>query len=258
MSGLRAVFIVWLRHYAVFRKDIAYGLVTTFVEPLLYLGSFGFGLGQVIGSIDAGDPAHAQVPYRAFVLAGLIGQTVLFTAFFEAAYGGFVRMYYQRIFQAIAVTPITLSEVLWGELLWCASRGTVSAAMILVIGAVLGDFSPWGCLVVLPVVCLAAVLFSAMGMLVAAVSRTIESISYPQYLLIFPMFLFCGVYFPLAQLPGWGRAIAALLPLTALLSLSRTLLLGFGAEWWALPLLLLWTLPVVPWARACMRRRVVS
>jgi peptidoglycan/LPS O-acetylase OafA/YrhL len=39
--------------------------------------------------------------------------------------------------------------------------------------------------------------------------RTIESISYPQYLVIFPMFLFCGVYFPLSQLPDWGQAIAA-------------------------------------------------
>jgi lipooligosaccharide transport system permease protein len=105
---------------------------------------------------------------------------------------------------------------------------------------------------------LASVLFAAVGMLVAAGSRTIESISYPQYLVIFPMFLFCGVYFPLSQLPDWGQAIAAVLPLTALLSIVRTLLLGFQFEWWALPLLLVWTIPFVPWARRAMRRRVVA
>jgi lipooligosaccharide transport system permease protein len=255
MNFYRSVWTVWLRHYSVFRKNIVYGMVTTFVEPILYLGSFGFGLGAVIGNIEAGGE---QVSYRAFVLAGLIGQTLLFTSFFDGAYGGFIRMYYQKIFQAISVTPVTLSEVLWGELLWCSSRGLLSASAILLIGGVLGDFSWWGCLVALPVIFLASVLFAAVGMLVAAGSRTIESISYPQYLAIFPMFLFCGVYFPLSQLPEWGQHLATVLPLTALLSVVRTLLLGFRHEWWALPLLLAWTIPFIPWARNAMRRRVVA
>jgi hypothetical protein len=82
------------------------------VEPLLYLIAFGFGLGGIVKTVEID---HAAVSYRQFIFAGIVGQTILFQAFFEAAYGSFIRMYYQRVFQAIATTPITLSEVLWAR-----------------------------------------------------------------------------------------------------------------------------------------------
>ena len=75
-----------------------------------------------------------ELTYRQFIFAGIVGQTLLFQGFFEAAYGSFVRMYYQRIFQAIAVTPITLSEVLWAEIMWDASKATFSASVVIGIG----------------------------------------------------------------------------------------------------------------------------
>ena len=50
MTGLTGIGCVWLRHFDVYRKSLAYGLVTTFAEPLLYLFSFGFGLGSMIGT----------------------------------------------------------------------------------------------------------------------------------------------------------------------------------------------------------------
>lgn len=109
--SLRAIGRVWMRYFRVFQKSLLYGLVTTFTEPLLYLMAFGFGLGALIDQVSVGG---VPVSYRAFVLSGIVAQTLLFQGFFEAAYGSFVRMYYQRIFQAMAVTPITLSEILWG------------------------------------------------------------------------------------------------------------------------------------------------
>ena len=116
LDSLWGVRCVWLRYFDVLRKSIRYYLVTTFTEPILYLLSFGLGVGALVGSLNV---HGVQVSYRSFVLAGIIGQTVLFQGFYEASFGGFVRMYYQKIFSAMAVTPITLSEVLWGELLWC-------------------------------------------------------------------------------------------------------------------------------------------
>ena len=255
MSFTRSVYTVWLRYLAVFRKNIWYGTVTTFVEPILYLLSFGFGLGSYIGQIHSGSDSAS---YRAFVLAGLVGQSVLFTAFFDGAYGGFVRMYYQKIFQAIAVTPVTLSEVLWGELLWSASRSILSTSVILLIGAVIGDFSLNGLWLVFPLAFIGALVFGALGMLAASVSRTIESLSYPQYLFIFPMFLFCGVYFPLSNLPKAVQIFAQLLPLTAMLSLVRTAVLGFEFEPWAPVVLMAWLLISVPLARSKMMRRLVA
>src|SRR4051794_31784902 len=110
MTTLGAIRCVWLRYFAVYCKSLVYGVVTTFVEPMLYLFAFGFGLGSMVGGVKL---MGVDLTYRQFTFAGIVGQTIMFQAFFEASYGSFIRMYYQRIFQAIAVTPITLSEVLW-------------------------------------------------------------------------------------------------------------------------------------------------
>lgn len=249
------VLLVWIRYFDVFRKGLVYGLVTTFTEPLLYLFAFGYGLGGMVGEVHA---LGREVSYRDFIFAGIVTQTMLFQGFFEGAYGGFIRMYYQRVFQAIATTPITLSEVLWAELLWDASKATFAAVAVLLLGVAIGAFSPLGAVVALPLSFFGALIFAAMGVLVAALSRNIEEISYPQYLLVFPMFLFCGVFFPVEQLPLWLQWVAWVLPLTSLVSMARTLLLGFPFQWWAVPIALVWLAVLVPVARTAMMRRLVK
>ncbi|HNV69516.1 MAG TPA: ABC transporter permease [Candidatus Ozemobacteraceae bacterium] len=255
MTSAKAIRLVWWRYFDVFRKNVGYSVVTTFVEPLLYLASFGFGVGALVPALQLDG---ISVTYRQFVLAGIVAQTVLFQAFFEAAYGGFVRMYYQRIFQAIAVTPITLSEVLWGELLWNTCKSGFAAAVVVLIGCTIGDFHWRGALFILPVIILGALVFASMGLLVAARSRSIDNISFPQFLLVFPMFLFCGVFFPLEQLPSTIQSLVWVLPLTPLVSLIRSLMLGLPLFWPAWLILILWAAVLVPIARRAMRARLVK
>lgn len=254
-DSIWAIRCVWLRYFDVFRKSLLYGTLVTFLEPFLYLLSFGFGVGAIVGNLDV---RGVTVSYRQFVFAGVVGQAVLFLGFFEAAYGSFIRYYYQRIFQAMATTPITLSEVLWGELFWDASKGTFSAGAVLLIGSLIGDFSPWGALCSLPLCFVSSFLFAALGLWVAAISETIEQISYPQYLIVFPMFLFCGVFFPLEQLPYVLRLVAWVLPLTSMVSLIQTLTLGFAFEWQALPIILCWLVLLVVMSRRAMFKRLIK
>jgi lipooligosaccharide transport system permease protein len=101
-------------------------------------------------------------------------------------------------------------------------------------------------------------LFSGLGLAVAARSRTIEEISYPQYLLVFPMFLFCGVFFPVEQLPAPLQWLAWALPLTSVNSLMRTLTLGFPLQPWAIPILAGWLLALVAYSRRSMFGRLVK
>lgn len=255
MTTLNAIRLVWLRYFAVYRKSLKYALVTTFAEPLLYLFAFGFGLGVMIGTVKL---AGIELTYRQFVFAGIAAQTLLFQAFFEAAYGGFIRMYYQRIFQAISVTPITLSEVLWAELIWDASKATIAAAAIFAIGVVMGDFRLMGAVIAIPVSFLAGLLFAEFGLLVAAKSKTIEEINYPQYLFIFPMFLFCGIFFPLENLPVYLQWAVWLLPLATVVSLLRTLTLGVPLEPTAIILTFVWLAILTPWSRKAMSRRLIK
>jgi lipooligosaccharide transport system permease protein len=255
LDSLWAVRCVWLRYFDVFRKSLRFYIVTTFSEPILYLLSFGLGMGALVGTVKV----HGmEVSYRSFVFAGIIGQTVLFQGFYEASFGAFVRMYYQKIFGAMAVTPITLSEVLWGELLWDATKATVAAEVVTLIGVALGDFRPLALLTVLPVAFLSSLLFAGLGLTVAARAQSIDAISYPQYLIIFPMFLFCGVFYPIESLPAALQGLAWALPLTSVVSLVRTLTLGFPFQPWAAPILAAWLLLLVFFSRRSMFGRLVK
>ncbi len=253
--SLWGVWCVWQRYFDVFKRNIGYGLFTTFLEPFLFLASFGFGLGVLIPDLHLDG---MTVTYRQFVLAGIVGQAVLFQSFFEAAYGGFVRMYYQKIFHAMAMTPITLKEVIMGELLWDASKATFSAFSVILVGMFLGDFS-WtgGFLVGLPLVFLGSLLFAALGFLAAAKSASIDAISYPQYIVVFPMFLFCGVFFPLTNLPQVVQWIAWIFPLTSFLSILRSAVLGLHWNIFAPVSMLVWMLILIPWSYRAMQKRLV-
>jgi lipooligosaccharide transport system permease protein len=254
MTTLEAVRCVWLRYFDVYRKSLVYGLVRTVVEPLMYLFAFGFGLGSMVGRVNL---LGIELTYRQFIFAGIVAQTLMFQGFFEAAFGSFIRMYYQRIFQGIAVTPITLSEVLWAELFWDASKATFAASAVLGIGVGMGDFRAAGALAALPVCFVAALLFASLGVLVAAKSKTIEEISYPQYLLIFPMFLFCGIFFPISNLPGSVQWLAWTLPLTSVVSLIRTLTLATPFQPQVLWVIIVWLAVVAPLSRRAMSRRLI-
>jgi lipooligosaccharide transport system permease protein len=255
MDSLWAIRSVWLRFFDVFVKSLKYYLVTTFLEPILYLLSFGIGVGSLVGTLHVGGQA---IPYKSFIFSGIIAQTVLFQGFFEGAYGGFVRMYYQKIYQSMAITPITVSEVLWGELLWDASKSTLAAFVVTLIGVAFGQFSPAAILPLLPISFAGALLFSSMGLAAAGFSKSIEELSYPQYLLVFPMFLFCGVFYPLDGLPKVLQVLAWVFPLTSILSLVRTVALGFKFEPGAVPIVLAWMIALLWLARRTMKRRLVK
>lgn len=254
-DSIWAIRCVWMRYFDVFRKDLLYGLVATFAEPILYLTSFGYGMGAIVGSVSE---QGTHLSYRQFVFAGIVAQTLLFQSFFEAAYGSFVRMYYQKIFKAMATTPVTIGEVLWGELIWDASKSTFSASVVLLIGVITGDFSPWGALLTIPFAFLAAFLFAGFGLWMSSMSQSIEQISYPNYLFVFPMFLFCGVYFPLEKLPAIAQYVAALLPLTWVVSVVRSLTLGLPFHWEGVPILIAWLIFFVWVSRRGMSRRIIQ
>lgn len=253
--SLRAVYLVWLRYFKVFTRSIVFGLVTTFTEPILYLLSFGFGLGALVGDINV---SGVSLTYRQFIFSGIVAQTIMFQAFFEAAYGSFIRMYYQKVFQAVAVTPVTLSEILWGELLWDASKASFSVFVVLLIGCISGDFNILGAISVFPFCFLFSMIFAALGLFVAAKSKTIEEISYPQYLFIFPMFLFCGVFFPLETLPKYLQYFAYILPLTSIVSVVRSFILGLPLFIPGIFIIIFWLLLMIPLSRKAMTDRMVK
>ncbi|MGV8108195.1 ABC transporter permease [Methanospirillum sp.] len=144
----------------------------------------------------------------------------------------------KKTFDAILATPVTLKEVILGEILWGATRGLISALSISIILLILGLASPIGIILALPLSFLAGILFSGIAACFSSISPSIDTISYPATLFIAPMFLFSGTFFPLHLLPEAVQIFALLfLPLTHVVSLIRALLTETANPLWLINLL---------------------
>ena len=120
-----------------------------------------------------------------------------------------------------ATTPLLVEDVIAGELLWGATKAFVAGTIMLCM-LTLFELPVWpSAFWVLPVAALGGLLFSSVGIIVTALSPKIEAFNLPVFLLIFPMFLFSGTFFPLSQLPAWAHQLTHLLPLTHVCALIR-------------------------------------
>lgn len=122
--------------------------------------------------------------------------------------------------------PVTLEDVMAGELLWAAAKATLSGTAILVVISLLGFVASPLALWALPVIFITGLTFAALGLIVTAIAPSYDFFMYYFTLFITPMVLLCGVFFPLDQLPPLVRAVAAWLPLTHAVALVRPLLFG--------------------------------
>jgi lipooligosaccharide transport system permease protein len=226
---------VWERNFAVFRKYSLPSLVGPSIgEPLLYLLGLGFGLGSLVGRVGG-------QRYVDFVAPGMVMSSAMFAAAYECTYGAYVRMIHQRTYEAIITTPLSLEDVVVGDILWGASKGAFNGTVMLLVVSLFGlAHSPWT-LVVPVVIALLALLFAGLSLVVAALAKSFEFFNYYLSLVVTPMFLFCGVFFPLESLPRWVQTVATFLPLTHAVQATRALMQGRPSAWALLPLL--WLLP---------------
>ena len=223
------VWTVWRRNVDVFIKTIKVNFFPSMLEPILYLVAFGFGLGGFIPSI------HGQ-PYINFIAPALIAIAIMNGSFFECSFGSFVRMYFQKTFDAIVATPVSVEEVVAGELLWGATRSTINASIVLVVIVVAGFFtseplitSPLFMLVLI-IAFFGGLLFGSIAMCFTAVAPNIDFFNYPSFLFITPMLFLSGTFFPLTSLPVLAQGVAlAVLPLTHLVNIIRGVVVG-GVE----------------------------
>lgn len=210
---------VWRRNAKVFMKTYRVNFIPPIIEPVLYLAAFGFGLGSLVKDIPGG--------YARFIAPGLIGITIMTASFFECTYASFVRMYFQRTFDAIIATPLNVDEVITGEMLWGATRSVISATIMLGVITVFGLASYPLSLIVIPFAFIGGLMFAALGMCFTAITPRIDSLNYPTSLFVTPMFLVSGTFFELSLLPGPVQTFANLfVPLVHVVKISRAATTG--------------------------------
>lgn len=210
---------VWRRNLLVWKKLALPSVLGNLADPLLYMVGLGYGLGSMVTQVQG-------VSYVAFLAGGVVCSSTMMTASFEAMYSAFSRMHVQRTWDAILNAPLTLDDVILGEWVWAASKAVLSGCAVLLVAAALGLVPSPMALWVMLVIALTGLVFSALGLIITALSPSYDFFSYYFTLAVTPMMLLCGVFFPLEQLPAAGQAAAQVLPLTHAVALARPLIQG--------------------------------
>ncbi len=199
-------------------------IVSGFFEPLFYLLGIGFGLGTLVGGVELAD--GRTISYQAFVAPGLIALATLNGAIAESIFNVFFKLNFARTYDGILATPLGIREIAIGELVWSLMRGGMYVIAFLGVMLALGlILSPWA-LLVLPAAVLLGAAFSAAGLATTAYLRTVQDFDLPMGLVVMPMFLFGGTFFPVANFPEPVRWLMEAIPLYHGTELLRGLTTG--------------------------------
>ena len=247
-------FRVWQRNRDAFARAWHLESGGIVVEPVIMLVAVGFGLGAYISNLGEG------VSYPHFLAPGVIAAYAMFHATFDSTYGAYMRMETHHIYESMLYTPLEPEDIVFGEVMWGATRALMSGAAVLAVAAAFGLLGSWWALLALPVSYLIGLTFGAIAMVMTATSKTIGAMNNFFTLFILPMFWVSGVFFPLDRLPETVQRLAWLLPLTPAAALTRGLVDGDLSIW-----MLAWTAELIAFlalalwlASRFMRRRLIK
>lgn len=212
--NIMMIYRVWYRNFIVWTKYIMPSLVANLGEPLLYLFLMGYGMGKLIPEING-------TRYIDFIAPGLVLSSAMYAASFEATISSYTRMITQKTYEAIMVTPINLSEIISGEILWGMSKGLISSIFFIIIMIIFNLVHSWVFIVSIIAVMMEGLFFSAFSMIFVGFSHSYEFFNYFFTLILTPFFLFSGIFFPIETLPKWMQQVSFYMPLTPMVELAR-------------------------------------
>jgi lipooligosaccharide transport system permease protein len=227
---------VWRARRLVERNILVYRhqwiiIVSGAFEPVFYLLGIGLGLGAIIETVPLAD--GRTVPYAAFVGPALVATAAMNGAVFETIFNVFFKLNYAKTYDGVLATPMGISEIAIGELLWALMRATLYAVIMFFLMLAMGlILSPLGVLMI-PAALLVAAAFAAAGLAGTSYLRTVNDFDIPLGLIVMPMFLFSGTFFPIdgGAFPEWLVTVITFTPLYHGIELIRGLSTGLvGVE----------------------------
>ena len=244
---------IWRRNFLVWRKLAVSSRRGNLADPMFYMLGLGFGLGSLLPEVNG-------IPYITFLAAGTVCYSTMNSATFEALYSAFSRLHVQKTWDAILNTPMNLDDIVLAEALWAASKSVLSGLAIRVIIWVLGLSRSPLTLWIVPLTVLIGLAFGSLGLVMTALAPSYDFFMYYFTLVITPMVLLCGVFFPVAQLPPLLQSVSAVLPLTHAIDLVRPLVTGRAPVWPWLHVAVLATYAVIAFYLALVltRRRLLT
>jgi lipooligosaccharide transport system permease protein len=197
-----------------YRRNWRATAVSSVLQPLLFLLAFGVGFGSLVATTGSAAEATGGVGYLVWLAPALLAVSTVQSAAFESTYPVLSGFKWQRVYHAMAASPISPAQVALGHLVWVAAKMAGSGAIYIGVIALFGGVGSAGIVVSL----LAAVLTGAsVAALVTAFSATVENEGAAFNALfrfvVIPMTLFSGTFFPVDRLPGWVQPVTFVSPL---------------------------------------------
>ena len=207
--------------YIGYRRTWRGRLISTFLNPVLFLAGMGFALGSMV---DGGQgEAALGLPYLAFVATGLLAATAMQTGYGEGAWPVMAGIKWRKTFDAVLATPLSVADLVNGMLIWGAVHLAFTLGVFAAIAVAFGALQPWPALVALGPAVLSGLAFQAASTAFTARVEDETSLTTVMRFGIMPMFLFSGTFFPISQLPQWMQPLAVATPLFHAVELVRKL-----------------------------------
>ncbi|HUJ16811.1 MAG TPA: ABC transporter permease [Nitrospirota bacterium] len=248
---IKRVLRVWQRHWTVYTKLYKTSFALNFAEPALYLVAMGFGLGAFVQDIHG-------VPYIKFIAPGIIASSSMFAAVYECTYGTYIRMTFQKTFDAILATPVNLDDLVAGELVWGATKSVIFGITITIVVALFRLVDSPLIVLAIPFIFLCGLIFAQLSVMFVALVPGIDSFSYFYTLFMTPLFLFSGIFFPLDAMPHAVSRLAFFTPLYHLVNICRAFTAGnvsgaLGSMAWIIVVVA----ALAPFPFRLMKRRII-
>ena len=210
------------RGFIAFKSSTYMIVISGFIEPVLYLLSFGYDIGKLLPTIAVGGES---IKYAAFIAPALLATSAMNGAIYDSTMNVYFKLNHDRIYHGMLATSMGPLDVALGEIGWALIRGFSYACAFMAVIAPLGLVeSVWG-LLAIPAAVLIAFGFAACGMAVTSYMKSFQQLELVTVVLL-PMFLFSGSFYPISVFPQWLQFIVNLLPLTHAINLVRGLCLG--------------------------------
>ena len=198
--------------------------ISGLAEPVFYLLSIGIGIGKLVGGIPG--PNHTVIPYAAYAAPALLASSAMNGSVIESTYNVYFKLKYTRVYDAMLSSPMDAVDVARGDILTALGRGSIYAAVFVVMMAGLGDIRSWWAVFALPAAVLIGFAFSAVGMAATTYMRGWPDFDFVNLALL-PLFLFSTTFYPLSIYPRWLQLVVECTPLFHGVALARSFTLGY-------------------------------
>ena len=215
--------VVLERSLIAFKSSTWFAVLSGFLEPVLYLFSFGYGVGKLIGEVTLS--TGLTVNYAMFIAPGLLATSAMNGAIYDSTWNVYFKLNESKTYQGMLATSLGPLDVALGEILSALLRGFVYPLGFMSIAAPMGLIPSWWGLLAIPAAVLIAFGFASVGMAITSYFKSYQQMGLINITLL-PIFLFSGSFYPLTVFPDWAQLIIKLLPLWHAIELVRNLTLG--------------------------------